>query len=190
MTMFFEGYDAASKKIWSVSQIHPFLYALFSQAFINIIIPSVLNQFYLTLNKEFIMPQPKNITVTVTVDTETITQANVDTTIVLTDDNNDHDQKPDDSSTFDIVANNGAQITFDIAQKDGGTGVSFVSFEQAPAPSGGKSKNLMNPLPKAPTNWRATVNGNQKDTEYFTIKVSVPGKGEFTLDPEVSVKGP
>ncbi|MEO9805324.1 MAG: hypothetical protein ABJF04_18845 [Reichenbachiella sp.] len=135
------------------------------------------------------MPQPKNITVTVTVDTETITQANVDTTIVLTDTNHDHDITPDDSATFEIVANNGGQVTFEIAQKDGKTGVSFVSFEEAPAPPGGVCKSVMKPLPKSPK-WRSTISGNQKDTEYFTIKVNVPGKGDFTLDPEVKVEGP
>lgn len=135
------------------------------------------------------MPKPTNITVTVTVDTETITQANVDTTIVLTDTNHDHDIKPDDSSTFDIIANDGAKVTFEIAQKNGGKGVSFVSFDEAPTPSGGKSKSVMKPLPNSP-NWKTNINGNQKDTEYFTITVSVPGKGDFTLDPEVSVEGP
>lgn len=135
------------------------------------------------------MPKPKNITVTVTVDTETITQANVDTTIVLTDTNNDHDITPDDSATFDIVANNGAQVTFQIAQKDGGTGVSFVSFAKASAPAGGTSKSVMSPLPQAPQ-WRTTINGAQKDMEYFDITIDVPGKGEFTLDPIVKVEGP
>lgn len=130
------------------------------------------------------MPQPKNITVTVTVDTETITQANVDKTIVLTDTNHDHDKKPDDSSTFEIIANNGAQVTFEIAQKNGKTGVSFVSFDKE---TGGSQ--LMNPLPKSPK-WRATVSGAQKATENFSIKVNVPGKGDFKLDPEVKVEGP
>ena len=129
------------------------------------------------------MPQPKDITVTVTVVTENITQNNVDQTIVLTDTNNDHDKTPDDSSTFQIIANNGAQVTFTIAQKDGGTGVSFVSFDK----DGGVS--VMNPMPQSP-NWTTTISGAQKASENFSITIEVPGKGQFTLDPDVRVEGP
>lgn len=130
------------------------------------------------------MPQPKDITVTVTVDTETITQANVNTTIVLTDDNNDHDNTPGDSSTFDIIANDGATITFQIAQKNGGTGVSFVSFDKEP---GGSA--IMDPLPSSP-NWVGTINGAQDATESYSITIDVPSKGQFTLDPKIDIKGP
>lgn len=130
------------------------------------------------------MPQPKDITVTVTVDTDNITQANVTETIVLTDNNNDHDTTSGDSSTFDIIANDGATITFQIAQKNEGTGVSFVSFDKE---HGGSA--IMDPLPSSP-NWVGTINGAQQAHESYSITVDVPGKGQFTLDPEVHVEGP
>jgi hypothetical protein len=129
------------------------------------------------------MPQPKDVLVTVTVDTETITQENVNQTIVMTDDNGGKDQTPGDSCTFLSKINKGAQVTFQVVAKDGRSEVAFSAFTK-----NGQGPNVLNPMPKAP-NWKATVSGAQKDKEAYDITVNVSGT-DYTLDPGVQVEGP
>ncbi|WP_422361113.1 hypothetical protein [Reichenbachiella sp.] len=130
------------------------------------------------------MPKPKNVIVTVTVDTDQITRENVTRTIVLSDDNGGTDQTPGDSCTFLSKINNEAQATFKCHAKNGTTPVTFISFNKTSS-----GPDIMNPMPEAP-HWTTTVSGNQKDTENYQFTVMVDGKGEFTLDPEVEIKGP
>lgn len=131
-----------------------------------------------------------DFTVTVTVDTATITQANVASTVVLTDDNPDHadgDDTPGDSETFDIETGLNKKILFVPSPNDGSNAVSFDSFVQennvtafSDLPSGGTEGN----------GWiGTTASSSVTGTEKFTINFTVKGKGSFSLDPKLRVQG-
>ncbi|MEP5612817.1 MAG: hypothetical protein ABJP45_11235 [Cyclobacteriaceae bacterium] len=122
-----------------------------------------------------------DINVSVTVDTVNITQENVATTVVLTDDNGDHDITPGDSETFDIVTGINKTIKFTPSSQDGTT-VTFDSFEQE------NEVNAFAELPSNANEWTGTTASESvTGTELFKIYFTVEGKGQFYLDPELQV---
>lgn len=127
-----------------------------------------------------------DINVLVTVDTENITPSNLKTTVVLTDDNGDHDKTPGDSETFDVRTTSGKTVQFTIAPKNAGIGaeVSFHSFFYESGDSG-----VFNPLPSSSNSWTGTTSGTSGDNEFFAIKFNVKGNvnSPFTLDPEMEI---
>ncbi len=123
-----------------------------------------------------------NINVLMVVDTLHITQSNLNTTVYLIDDNGDSEDNPGDPTTFDIKAKDGDTVAFNIAAIDGSTRISFQKFEHE------NGSELFDPMPKVGNLWIGTVNGSVGDSENFSIKFNVEGKGKFTLDPEIRVK--
>ena len=126
------------------------------------------------------------ITVQVTVDTDSINENNVTSTVVLTDDNGDKDQKPGDSSTFTIKAKDGQKVKFKIKAKNGKTKVHFTQFNYESGDSG-----CFDPLPMLSNKWKGTAVGKDGDSENFSFTFCVEGNptGCFTLDPEIEIKG-
>lgn len=126
-----------------------------------------------------------DINVVVTVDTENITPNNLKTTVVLTDDNGDHDKTPGDSETFDIRTTSGKTVQFTIVPKNTGIGaqVSFDSFFKESGDS------VFNPMPMASNSWTGTTTGTSGNDEFFAIKFNVDGNSNspFTLDPEMEI---
>ncbi|WP_420580301.1 hypothetical protein [Reichenbachiella sp.] len=127
-----------------------------------------------------------DINVVVTVDTENITPSNLKTTVVLTDDNGDHDTTPGDSETFDIRTTSGKTVQFKIEPKNKNIGaqVSFDSFFYESGDTG-----VFSSLPSSSNSWTGTTSGTSGENEFFAIKFNVVGNtnSPFTLDPEVEI---
>ncbi|MCR9254432.1 MAG: hypothetical protein NXI20_28720 [bacterium] len=123
-----------------------------------------------------------NINVLMVVDTLHISSNNLDTTVFLIDDNGDSEETSGDPTTFDINAKDGDTVTFNIAAIDGSTRISFVKFEHE------NGSEIFDPMPKVGNLWIGTVSGSVGDSENFSIKFNVEGKGKFVLDPELKVK--
>lgn len=124
-----------------------------------------------------------DINVSVTIDTVNITSSNLSTTVVLTDDNGDHDDTPGDSTTFDIEAGTNQTVKFNIYAKDSSTEVNFVSFADE------NDVQCFVELPSSSNDWTGTTAAAEVAvTENFSITFDVAGKGQFTLDPELKVK--
>lgn len=128
-----------------------------------------------------------NINVLVVVDTVNITNENINQTVVLIDDNLDHDTQKDDSSTFTIKCNAGDFVTFRITSVNQTTNITFGDhshdifiFEEG--------QNCFDPLPSASNNWTGTVQGNEGDHENFGIPFTINGDRCYTLDPEIRVQ--
>ncbi len=119
-----------------------------------------------------------DINVTVTVDTAAITQQNLATTVVLTDDHGDSDDTPGDSETFDIHATAGQTVGFTIVAKDGTTPVSLVSFAQE------SGVDAFSPLPSSDNGFVGTVSSTVTGAEQFNITFTV-NSVEYTLDPKL-----
>lgn len=123
-----------------------------------------------------------DINVAVVVDTINIQQSNVSSTVVLLDDNGDHDDTPGNSQTFDIHAGTNQTIKFTAYSMDGTTAVTFDSFVDENSVSGFVD------LPSSGNDWTGRTNSEiLPNTEYFTINFTVDGKGSFSLDPELQV---
>ena len=124
------------------------------------------------------------INVTVTVDTEIVTQENLKTSVVLTDDHGDHNEKPGDSETFTIEAAASDKVHFIPVAKDGQTRVQFNNFKWENIEG---TQHCFDPLPFVNNDWTGTVVGEEGDHENFSITFTVQGKGKFTLDPKLRV---
>ncbi|MEP2024981.1 MAG: hypothetical protein ABJH98_15815 [Reichenbachiella sp.] len=123
-----------------------------------------------------------DINVLVTVDTENITPDNLKTTVVLTDNNGDHDTTPGDSETFDIEANAGQTVGFTIAAKNGTDPVSLNDFTYE-----GDTDGILNPLPATSNGFVGTATGNTGQDELFYVNFKANGT-DYSLDPKIEIK--
>jgi len=121
------------------------------------------------------------------VDTDGITQGNLATKVVLTDNNpGDKDQDPNDSETFTINASAGETVQFIAVANDRTTVIQFAQFAWE---NEAGNDHCFDPLPFASNNWTGTVKGEEGDHENFSITFAVQGEtGCFTLDPKVQIK--
>ncbi len=130
-----------------------------------------------------------DINVLVTVDTETLTQLNVNNTVVLSDDNDDSDDVPGDSSTFDIVkAGGGVSVQWTPVAKNGTDTVTIRAINKV----SGDDCFAAEPANAPGTEmWLASLVDNDSNSTLelkYDIVFSVSNKeGDFTLDPKIKV---
>lgn len=131
-----------------------------------------------------------DINVLVTVDTENLTAENVNTTVVLSDDNDDSDDIPGDSSTFDIIkAGGGFSVQWTPESKNGTDTVNITGINKV---SGDDVWDVAPALESGTDMWLASVVNNDSDTTLelkYDIVFTVSNKsGEtFILDPKMKV---
>lgn len=134
-----------------------------------------------------------DINVLVTVDTENLTAENVNTSVVLSDDNDDSDDIPGDSSTFDIIKEGGGfSVQWTPEAKNGVDTVNITAINKV---SGDDCFATGPSLEPGTDMWLASVVNNDGDSTLelkydivFNVSTS-PGQ-TFTLDPKLKVPPP
>ncbi|MDW3192354.1 MAG: hypothetical protein R8G66_08315 [Cytophagales bacterium] len=131
-----------------------------------------------------------DINVLVTVDTENLTAENVNTTVVLSDDNDDTDDIPGDSSTFDIIkAGGGVSIQWTPESKNGTDSVSITGINKV---TGDDVWDVEPSLESGTDMWLGSLISNYGDTTYemkydIVFEVSNRSGESFILDPKIKV---
>ncbi len=132
-----------------------------------------------------------DINVLVTVDTENLTAENVNTTVVLSDDNDDSDDIPGDSSTFDIIQQGGGvSVQWTPESKNGTDTVSISGINKV---SGDDVWDVAPSLESGTDMWLGSLVNNDGDSELemkydIVFEVSNKPGQTFILDPTIRVK--
>ncbi len=131
-----------------------------------------------------------DINVLVTVDTETLTAENVNTTVVLSDDNDDSDDIPGDSSTFDIIKEGGGvSIQWTPESKNGTDTVTLTGINKV---SGDDCWDVQPSQETGTDMWLGSLVDNNGDSTLemkydIVFEVSNKSGESFTLDPKVTI---
>lgn len=134
-----------------------------------------------------------DINITVTVDTENLTAENVNTTVVLSDDNDDSDDIPGDSSTFDVIkAGGGVSVQWTPESKNGTDTVNITGINKV---SGDDVWGVTPSLESGTDMWLGSLISNDGDTTLemkydIVFEVSNKSGESFTLDPKMTVPPP
>ncbi len=130
-----------------------------------------------------------DINVLVTIDTEAVTQENVTTTVVLSDDNDDSDDIPGDSSTFEIIKEGGGvSIQWTPEAKNDTDTVTISGINKV---SGDDVWDVAPALEAGTAMWLGSIIDNDGDSTMamkYDIVFEVSNKsGSFTLDPKIRI---
>ena len=134
-----------------------------------------------------------DINVLVTVDTENLTVENVNTTVVLSDDNDDSDDIPGDSSTFDIIkAGGGVSIQWTPESQNGTDTVNITGINKV---SGDGCWGVAPTLESGTDMWLGSLVDNNGDTTLemkydIVFEVSNRAGESFILDPKLTIPPP